>query len=144
MLYGIEVRSKALVVIGSALCGKSAWAGHHFGYERTFVADCQGMSEPPMTGFSRKNYRCLHLQDPGPEMWQRCKRLLQATFWGATLYESTCNGFAEWFNVSQLPIIITCNEWVKKDAVDPLGTWLNENTIRIEVPYDERMFTLVY
>ena len=59
------------------------------------------------------------------------------------MYESTCNGCAEWFNVSQLPIIITCNEWVKKDAVDPLGTWLNENTIRIEVPYDERMFTLV-
>ena len=78
---GVAMLSKALVVIGGTQCGKSVWCGHHFGFDRRFVTDCKGRREFPMSGFSRKKYRCLQLDEAGPEMFQKCNILRQGSIW---------------------------------------------------------------
>ena len=70
-----------------------------------------------------------------------CKTLLQSGVEGTILYQSRCQGFARYFNMYMVPIVICTNEWIgelRHPVESHPSNWLRDNSFVIRT--DEPMW----
>ena len=139
--WGSKTRFKFLVIVGPSRKGKTRWACHLFGMEKTLVVDCQGVQEPNLNSWRADFHTCLVLDEAEPKLVLNCKTLLQSGVEGTILYQSRCQGFARYFNMYMVPIVICTNAWIgelRHPVEGHPSNWLRDNSFVIRT--DEPMW----
>ena len=131
--YGVLTRFKFLVLAGDSRYGKTRFACNLWGCARTFVANCQGVTQPSLMGYDPRLHRCILLDEPGPELVASCKVFLQAAVEGTEMFQSPTQRFVRWVWVYQVPIIICTNKWISWQDNSDLARWIRENQVLVEV-----------
>lgn len=132
-LFGLETRFKFLVLVGESRWGKTRFACSLWGLKRTFVSQCQGVTQPCLTGYDPRMYDAIVLDEPDQKLVSHCKVLLQASLEGTELYQSPTQRFTRWVWLYQVPIIICTNKWIRDDDEGDIAKWIRENQVCVEV-----------
>ena len=126
-------RFKFLVLCGDSRWGKTRFGCNIFGCANTFVAQCQGVSQPCLAGYDPRFHRAILLDEPGPDLVASCKVFLQAAIEGTDLYQSPTQRFSRWVWVYGVPIIICTNDWLEAKDDSKLACWIHANQVLVEV-----------
>ena len=126
-------RFKFLVLCGDSRFGKTRFACSLYGCPQTYVAQCQGVTQPSLAGFDPRRDRCIVLDEPSPDLVDSCKVFLQASLEGSELYQSPTQRFTRWVWVYAVPIIICTNDWIHEKDNSPLARWIRENQVFVNV-----------
>ena len=78
-LYGIATRFKFLVLVGDSRWGKTRFACSLWGLKRTYISQCQGVTQPCLTGYDPRLHDVIVLDEPSRDLVKSCKVLLQAS-----------------------------------------------------------------
>ena len=131
--YGKLTRFKFLVLVGDSRFGKTMFGINIFGIHATYVCNCQGVTQPFLSGFDPRVHKAILLDEPSRELVDSCKSFLQASVNGTQLYQSPTQRFTRWVCIYQTAIIICTNAWVKEWEWDTNAEWIRENEVRIDV-----------
>ena len=131
--YGVLTRFKFLVLFGDSRWGKTRFACNLWGCARTFVANCQGVTQPSLLGYDPRIHSCIVLDEPGPDLVNSIKVFLQAAVEGTEMFQSPTQRFVRWVWVYQVPIIISTNNWISWTDNSSLAKWIRENQVLVEV-----------
>ena len=126
-------RFKFLVLCGDSRFGKTRSACSLYGCSQTYVAQCQGVTQPSLAGLDPRRDRCIVLDEPSPDLVDSCKVFLQASLEGSELYQSPTQRFTRWVWVYAMPIIICTNDWIHENDNSLLARWIRENQVFVNV-----------
>ena len=132
-LGGLETRFPFLVLEGESKYGKTRFACSLWGIHQTFVAQCQGVTQPSLAGYDPRVHQVIVLDEPSRELVDSCKVFLQASLEGTELYQSPTQRFTRWVWVYGVPIIVCTNEWLKDEEDDANAEWIRKNSVHIRV-----------
>ena len=139
--HGTETlaRFKSLLLRGITRSGKTQKACSLYGFDRTLVANAQGIDNnlPSLSHLDRSKVDCLCLDEGTHLQVLHNKQFFQAGARAVQLGQSRCNQFSYSVFVYKLPIIITSNFFpmsVAEGLSQEDADWLQANIIDVPVP----------
>ena len=103
------------------------------GHCTTYVAQCQGVTQPCMMGFDPRLHAAVVLDEPSRRLVDACKVFLQASIEGTFMYQSPTQRFTRWMWMYQVPLIVCTNEWIQDKDKDANAKWIRENQCHVAV-----------
>ena len=131
--YGKMPRFTFLVLEGPSRLGKTQLGMSLFGATSTLYVDCQGVSEPNVTGFVRGTHKAVLFDGISWELVAANKVLFQAGIEGADLCQSKCQQFSVWRFLYQTPLILCTNRWLLNDEQSEHRGWLEANSVYVHI-----------
>ena len=135
--WGKLARFKFLVLHGPSRTGKTSFAKALWGYDKTHFVPCQGVDEPNMKGFDRRQHQAVVFDECNSAVVLRCKALFQANSDLQQLGQSQCNQHCYEVWLYAVPLIVCTNTWLSDiPESDTEGLeWLASNSYYLHVEH---------
>ena len=131
--WGKDSRFKFLVLTGASCLGKTQYAKSLFGVSNTLVVPCQGVRNPCLQGFSRKQHKSIIFDEISSECIHNNKAIFQANNDKVILGQSPTMRDCYSVFLYGVALIVCCNDWledIKRGSLEE--DWLLSNSIVYE------------
>ena len=129
-LWGKDSRFKFLVLTGPSCMGKTQYAKSLFGVSNTLVVPCQGVTNPSLKEYKRKQHKAILFDEISSECIHNNKAIFQANNDKVVLGQSPTMRDVYTVFLYGVACIVCCNDWlenIKRGSLEE--EWLLANSI---------------